>query len=120
MSDRMWCVVVFNDDATPMEFVVYLLQRVFQRGADEAEQTMLDTHEHGMAICGVYDRREDAVAKIAEASSLVREHGHPLRLQYACGDPALWSAASATKTGIFRKWLRGIDKQVWNAFWQGA
>ena len=114
--ERIWCVMIFNDDATPMEFVVYLLQEVFQKEDDEAEQTMLDTHHHGIAMCAVYNRREDAIAKIAEASSLARGHGHPLRFQYACGDVALWITASRTKTGIFRKWLKGIDKQVWDAF----
>jgi ATP-dependent Clp protease adapter protein ClpS len=120
MSDCIWCVMVLNDDATPMEFVVYLLQQVFQKHADEAEQAMLDTHHHGMAICALYDRREDAVAKITEATSLAREHGYPLRFQYACGDAALWSAGSRMKTGIFRKWLQGIDKLVWNVFWRGT
>lgn len=114
MSDRKWYVLVFNDDATPMEFVAYSLQRVFQKDADDAERTMLDTHQHGIAICAAYDRLEDAVSKVAEARSLAREHGHPLQLRYACGDAGLGTTPSRMKG-----WFKRIDERVWKAFWQG-
>ena len=137
MSDRKWYVLVFDDDKTPMEFVVYLLGKVFQKGANDAEHTMLDTHHNGIAICAAYDRREDAVAKIGEASSLAREHRHPLQVRCAFGDaglgaatlvfhlvPSDWTSdmppgASRTKASIFN-WLMRIDDLVWKAFWQGA
>jgi ATP-dependent Clp protease adapter protein ClpS len=118
MSDRKWYVLVLNDDATPMEFVAYLLQQVFQKEADEAQRITLDTHRQGVAICAGYDRREDAVAKVLEASSLAREHGHPLQLRYACGDAPLGPTPSRTKAAVF-SWLKRIDEQVWKAFWQG-
>jgi ATP-dependent Clp protease adapter protein ClpS len=75
MSDGMWCVLVFNDNATPMEFVAYVLRQVFQQDADEARRITLGTHYDGITICAVYNRREDVVAKVAEASSLARQHG---------------------------------------------
>jgi ATP-dependent Clp protease adapter protein ClpS len=81
-------VLMWNDDATPMEFVVYLLKHVFQKSEDEAHEIMLDTHHHGAGVCTVYDRLEDAEAKVAEARALARQHGHPLELTYAFGDAA--------------------------------
>jgi ATP-dependent Clp protease adapter protein ClpS len=119
MSDGIWCVLVFNDDATPMDFVAYLLRQVFQKDADEARRIVLGTHHDGITICAVYNQREDAVAKVAEASSLAREHGHPVLLRYAAGDVVLEPMVSRGNMTILR-WLKGIDKQVWKAFWQGA
>jgi len=81
-------VLMCNDEATPMAFVVYLLQHVFEKSEDDAHEIMLDTHHHGVGVCGVYDRREDAEAKVAEAKALARQHGHPLELTYAYGDAA--------------------------------
>jgi ATP-dependent Clp protease adapter protein ClpS len=81
-------VLMWNDDATPMEFVVYLLKHIFQKSDDEAHEIMLDTHHHGAGVCAVYDRLEDAEAKVAEARALARQHGHPLELTYAFGDAA--------------------------------
>jgi ATP-dependent Clp protease adapter protein ClpS len=119
MFDGIWCVLVFNDNATPMEFVAYLLQQVFQKDADEARRIMLGTHHDGITICAVYNPREDAVAKVAEASNLAREHGHPLQLRYASGEVVLQPMISREKMTVL-KWLKGMDKQVWKAFWQGA
>jgi ATP-dependent Clp protease adaptor protein ClpS len=119
MSAGIWCVLMFNDTATPMEFVVRLLQKVFQKDADEAQRITLDTHHNGITICAVYNRREHAVSKVAEACRLAREHGHPLLLRYACGDVVLEPMLSRREM-IIIKWLRDIDKQVWKAFWQGA
>ena len=118
MSEGIWCVLVLNDDAIPMAFVVYLLRHVFQKDADEARRIMLGAHRDGIAICAVYSRREDAVSKVAEASSLAREHGHPLMLRYCCGD-AVEPVLSRTKMAVFN-WLKRMDKVVWKAFWQGA
>jgi ATP-dependent Clp protease adapter protein ClpS len=81
-------VLMWNDDATPMEFVLYLLKHVFQKSEDEAHEIMLDTHHHGAGVCAVYERLEDAEAKVAEAKALARQHGHPLELTYAFGDAA--------------------------------
>ena len=71
-----------------MEFVVYLLKHIFQKSDDEAHEIMLDTHHHGAGVCAVYDRLNDAEAKVAEARALARQHGHPLELTYAFGDAA--------------------------------
>jgi ATP-dependent Clp protease adapter protein ClpS/tetratricopeptide (TPR) repeat protein len=81
-------VLIWNDDTTPMEFVVHLLQVVFLKTADNARQIMLDTHNHGVGVCAVYDRLEEAEAKIVQARDLARQHGHPLDLTYAFGDAA--------------------------------
>src|SRR5262249_2293266 len=62
-APKLWLVLMFNDDATPMAFVEHLLQQVFQRNEEEANRIMLDTHHHGIAVCAVYDRHEDAEAK---------------------------------------------------------
>jgi ATP-dependent Clp protease adapter protein ClpS len=81
-------VLMWNDNATPMEFVVHLLQVVFLKTADNARQIMLDTHNHGVGVCAVYDRLDEAEAKVAQARGLARQHGHPLELTYAYGDAA--------------------------------
>jgi ATP-dependent Clp protease adapter protein ClpS len=81
-------ILIWNDDATPMDFVVHLLQVVFLKTADNARQIMLDTHNHGVGVCAVYDRLDEAEAKVAEARDLARQHGHPLELTYAHGDAA--------------------------------
>jgi ATP-dependent Clp protease adapter protein ClpS len=81
-------VLIWNDNATPMEFVVHLLQVVFLKTADNARQIMLDTHNHGVGVCAVYDRLDEAEAKVARARDLARRHGHPLELTYAHGDAA--------------------------------
>jgi ATP-dependent Clp protease adaptor protein ClpS len=118
ISEGIRCVLVFNDDAIPMAFVVYLLRHVFQKDADEARRIMLGAHRDGIAICAVYSRREDAVSKVAEASSLAREHGHPLMLRYCWGD-AVAPVLSRAKMAVFN-WLKRMDKVVWKAFWQGV
>jgi ATP-dependent Clp protease adapter protein ClpS len=76
-------VLLWNDDATPMAFVVYLLKHVFQKSEEEADQITLDVHTHGVDVCAVYDRLEDAEARIDEAKALIRQHGHPLELTLA-------------------------------------
>jgi ATP-dependent Clp protease adapter protein ClpS len=81
-------VLIWNDDATPMDFVVHLLKVVFLKTADHAHQIMLDTHNHGVGVCAVYDRLDEAEAKVAQARDLARQHGHPLELTYAYGDAA--------------------------------
>ena len=81
-------VLMWNDNATPMEFVVHLLQVVFLKTADNARQIMLDTRNRGVGVCAVYDRLDEAEAKVAQARDLARQHGHLLELTYAYGDAA--------------------------------
>ena len=74
----MYRVILLNDDYTPMEFVVDVLCRFFQKSPEDATQLMLQVHRQGSAVCGVYplDVAESKVARVDRAS---REHGHPLR-----------------------------------------
>jgi ATP-dependent Clp protease adapter protein ClpS len=88
-SQAAFSVVVLDDDATPMQFVVNLLQEVFEKTLEEARQIVLDAHNHGVAVCGVYHRREDAEAKAAAATNLAREHRHPPKVTSTYGDAAL-------------------------------
>jgi ATP-dependent Clp protease adapter protein ClpS len=119
MPDQVWFVLVFNDDATPMEFVVHLLQQVFRKDPAEAERIMLDTHNHGIAICDVFARHEEAVAKVTEANNLARQHGHLLQLRYACANGSLCRPQSLRRRALV-DWLRKLDRFVWKAFRQGT
>jgi ATP-dependent Clp protease adapter protein ClpS len=82
-------VLMWNDDNTPMEFVCYLLETLFEMDAEKAKQIMLDVHHRGVRVCGVYDRQQDAVAKVAAATKLARERGHQLRVTYAYGNAGM-------------------------------
>lgn len=69
-----YSILIWNDDATPMQFVVHMLEVVFQKSDEEAVQIMLDTHRSGVGVCAVYDGLEDAELRIADASDLVHQH----------------------------------------------
>ncbi len=71
-------VVLYNDDYTPMEFVVSLLERVFAKGPTEATQLMLQIHKGGMGIAGVYVL-EIAETKVSTVHRMAEERGYPLR-----------------------------------------
>ena len=71
-------VVLYNDDYTPMEFVVFLLEQVFSKPPAEATQLMLQIHRSGSGIAGVYVL-EVAETKVSTVHKLAEEHGHPLR-----------------------------------------
>lgn len=71
-------VVLLNDDFTPMEFVVVVLQRFFGKGREQATQIMLRVHYEGRGVCGVYPR-DVAASKVEQVSSFSREHQHPLQ-----------------------------------------
>lgn len=74
----MYQVILLNDDYTPMEFVVFVLERVFAKSADEAERIMLKVHHEGRAICGVYTR-DIAATKVEIVRQLAQAHQHPLQ-----------------------------------------
>ena len=76
----MYKVIMLNDDYTPMEFVVYVLQKFFSRSSDEATQIMLNVHHRGAGVCGVYSF-EIAESKAQKTIDYARKNDHPLQLQ---------------------------------------
>lgn len=73
-------VVILNDDATPMDFVVALLMGIFKHNEESATAVMLQIHNNGKGIAGVYTH-EVAEQKGIESTLLARQHGHPLQIQ---------------------------------------
>jgi ATP-dependent Clp protease adaptor protein ClpS len=71
-------VLLYNDDYTPMEFVVHLLETVFKKSPSEATALMLQIHRTGLGIAGVYVL-EIAETKVAAVHRLAEERGYPLR-----------------------------------------
>ena len=78
---RRYKVTIYNDDFTPMEFVVKILVQVFFKSQPEAERLMLQVHHSDKAVVGIYTY-DTAVSKVRKATSMAREEGHPLRLTY--------------------------------------
>lgn len=76
----LYRVVMLNDDYTPMEFVVWVLQLVFHKPAEEATRLMLDVHTKGKGVCGVYTL-DVARTKAQQVERLARRHEHPLQCQ---------------------------------------
>ncbi len=74
----MYQVMLLNDDFTPMEFVVNVLQRFFGMGREKATQVMLKVHREGRGVCGVFPR-DVAATKVEQVSSYSRQHQHPLQ-----------------------------------------
>ena len=77
-------VVLLNDDYTPMEFVVVVLERFFGMDRERAIRVMLHVHTRGKGICGTYSR-EIAETKVSKVNQFSREHEHPLlcTMEYA-------------------------------------
>jgi len=73
-------VILLNDDATPMDWVVALLQEIFKHSSTTAQQLMLTVHEEGSAVCGIYTY-EIAEQKSVEAITLSRDNGFPLQFR---------------------------------------
>lgn len=73
----LYKVVLLNDDYTPMEFVVEVLQRFFRLDRQKAVQIMLHVHTRGKGVCGVFTY-EIAETKAAQVTNYAREHQHPL------------------------------------------
>ena len=74
----LYKVLLLNDDYTPMEFVVHVLERFFNKGAEEATRIMLHVHQKGVGVCGVYTY-EVAETKVAQVIDFARRHQHPLQ-----------------------------------------
>ena len=74
----MYQVVLLNDDYTPMEFVVAVLQKFFSMDREKATQVMLKVHREGRGVCGVFPR-DIATTKVEQVSSYSRQHQQPLQ-----------------------------------------
>ena len=75
---QMYQVVMLNDDYTPMEFVVVVIQEYFNKDRETATQIMLKIHLDGKGICGVYSR-DVAATKVDQVQEAARQAGHPLQ-----------------------------------------
>jgi ATP-dependent Clp protease adaptor protein ClpS len=74
----LYKVLMLNDDYTPMEFVVHVLERFFSKNRDEATRIMMHVHQRGVGICGVYTY-EVAETKVTQVMDFARQHQHPLQ-----------------------------------------
>ena len=74
----MYKVLMLNDDYTPMEFVVHVLERFFNKGQEEATKIMLHVHQRGVGICGVFTY-EVAETKVTQVMDLAQQQEHPLQ-----------------------------------------
>ena len=74
----LYRVLILNDDYTPMEFVVHVLERFFQKDREAATRIMLHVHHHGVGECGVYTF-EVAETKVTQVMDFARQHQHPLQ-----------------------------------------
>ena len=74
----LYRVLILNDDYTPMEFVVYVLERFFNKSREEATRIMLHVHQHGVGVCGLFTY-EVAETKVAQVVDAARRHQHPLQ-----------------------------------------
>ena len=74
---QMYQVVMLNDDYTPMEFVIVVLQEFFSKDREQATQIMLKVHMEGRGVCGVY-ARDVAATKVEQVATFARDNQHPL------------------------------------------
>ena len=74
----MYKVLMLNDDYTPMEFVVHVLENFFNKNREEATRIMLHVHQRGVGICGVFTY-EIAETKVTQVIDYARQHQHPLQ-----------------------------------------
>jgi ATP-dependent Clp protease adaptor protein ClpS len=74
----MYRVLLLNDDYTPMDFVVAVLKKYFNKGQEEATRIMLHVHQHGVGECGVFTY-EVAETKVTQVMDYARKHQHPLQ-----------------------------------------
>lgn len=74
----LYKVLILNDDYTPMEFVVHVIQKFFNKNMEEATTIMLHVHQNGVGICGVYTY-EVAETKVTQVVDFARQNQHPLQ-----------------------------------------
>lgn len=75
---NLYRVLLLNDDYTPMEFVVHVLQRFFNKSRDDATRIMMHVHQNGVGECGVFTY-EVAETKVTQVMDFARKHQHPLQ-----------------------------------------
>ena len=75
---NLYRVLLLNDDYTPMEFVVHVLERFFNKSREDATRIMLHVHQNGVGECGVFTY-EVAETKVTQVMDLSRKHQHPLQ-----------------------------------------
>ncbi len=75
---RLYRVLLLNDDYTPMEFVVIVLEKFFSKPREQAVQIMLHVHQRGTGVCGLYPL-EIAETKVQQVVDFAQEHQHPLQ-----------------------------------------
>jgi len=75
---HLYKVLLLNDDYTPMEFVVQILEQIFSKSREEASAIMLHVHQKGVGLCGVYTH-EIAETKVTQVMELAQEYQHPLQ-----------------------------------------
>lgn len=76
---KRYKVLIHNDNYTPMDFVVMILQKYFHKKNAEAENLMMTVHKNGWAVAGIYPK-EVAETKVAQVKQEAKEHQYPLRL----------------------------------------
>jgi ATP-dependent Clp protease adaptor protein ClpS len=74
----LYRVLILNDDYTPMEFVILVLEKFFQKDAEAATKIMLHVHHHGLGECGIFTY-EIAETKVTQVMDFARKHQHPLQ-----------------------------------------
>lgn len=74
----MYKVLLLNDDYTPMEFVVHILEGIFHKSSEEATRITLHVHQRGVGVCGVFTY-EIAETKVTQVIDFARRHEHPLQ-----------------------------------------
>jgi len=75
---NLYRVLILNDDYTPMEFVVHVIERFFNKDFETATKIMLHVHQHGIGECGVFTY-EVAETKVTQVMDFARKHQHPLQ-----------------------------------------
>jgi ATP-dependent Clp protease adaptor protein ClpS len=75
---NLYRVLLLNDDYTPMEFVVHILERFFNKDHETAHRIMMHVHQHGIGECGVFTY-EVAETKVTQVMDFARKHQHPLQ-----------------------------------------
>ena len=76
----LYRVLMMNDDYTPMEFVIEVLEKFFKKNREEATQIMLHVHQRGVGVCGIY-AYDLAETKATQVMNYARKHEHPLQVQ---------------------------------------